>query len=94
MCTTCGCGENSEPKMIDPSTGKIVSIDLTKSQDHAHPHPHDHGHGPFHHPLSHLSDSSLGNTVNLEKEILAKNNLIAERNRKWFQSRGTFLLSI
>ena len=94
MCTTCGCGENSEPKMIDPSTGKIVSIDLKKSQDHAHPHLHDHDHGPFHRHQSHLSDSSPGNTVNLEKEILAKNNLIAERNREWFRARNILALNL
>jgi hydrogenase nickel incorporation protein HypB len=86
MCTTCGCGENSEPKMIDPGTGKIVSINLTKSQDHAHPHSH--------HLQSHLSGSSPGNTVNLVKEILAKNNLIAERNRKRFQTENILALNL
>lgn len=94
MCTTCGCGENSEPKMIDPSTGKIVSIDLTKSQDHEYTLPHDHDHGHSHHPQSRLSGSSPGNTVNLEKEILAKNNLIAERNRKWFRARNILALNL
>jgi hydrogenase nickel incorporation protein HypB len=94
MCTTCGCGENSEPKMIDPSTGKIVLIDLTKSQDHAHPNPHDHDQGHYHHPESRLSGSSPGNTVNLEKEILAKNNLIAERNREWFRARNILALNL
>lgn len=94
MCTTCGCGENSEPKMIDPGTGKIVSIDLTKSQDHEYTHPHDHDHGHYHHPQSHLSDSSTCNTVNLEKEILAKNNLIAGRNREWFRARDILALNL
>lgn len=94
MCTTCGCGENSEPKMIDPGTGKVVSIDLTKLQDNAHPHLHDHDHDHSHHSQSHLSESSPGNTVNLEKEILAKNNLIAERNRKWFRARNILALNL
>ncbi len=94
MCTTCGCGENSEPKMIDPSTGKVVSIDLTKSQDHEYTHPHDHDHGHYRHHQFHPSDASSGNTVSLEKEILAKNNLIAERNRKWFQTENILALNL
>lgn len=36
MCTTCGCGENSEPKLIDPKTGDIVSIDLREPHNHDH----------------------------------------------------------
>ncbi len=94
MCTTCGCGENSEPKIIDLSTGEIVSIDLTESHDLAHSHPYDHGHGHSHHPQSHLSDSSPRKTVNLEKEILAKNDFIAERNRKWFQAMNILALNL
>jgi hydrogenase nickel incorporation protein HypB len=94
MCTTCGCGENSEPKLIDPSTGNVVSIDLTQSQDHAHPHPHDQDHGHSHHHQTYLSASLPDNTVNLEKEILAKNNLLAERNRKWFQTENILALNL
>ena len=94
MCTTCGCGKNSEPKLIDPSTGKVVSIDLTKSKDHAAPHSHDHDHRPYHQPQTHPSESSPGKTVNLEKEILAKNNLIAERNREWFRARNILALNL
>jgi hydrogenase nickel incorporation protein HypB len=94
MCTTCGCGENSEPKMIDPSTGKIVSIDLTKSQEQEFTHRHDHDHGHSDHPQSHISDSLPNNTVTLEKEILAKNNIIAERNRELFRARDILALNL
>lgn len=79
MCTTCGCGQNSESKLIDPATGKVVSIDLHNPHDHAHPHPHDHSHNK---------------TVRLEKEILAKNNLIAERNRRGFEAENILALNL
>ena len=93
MCTTCGCGQNSEPKLIDPATGKIVSIDLRDPKDHAHPHPHDHDHDHSHHPM-HVHDFSHDKIVSLEKEILEKNNLLAERNRQWFQAENILALNL
>ena len=83
MCTTCGCGENSESTLIDPNTGKVVSIDLRDPEDHAHPHPHDHDH-----------DHSHSKIVSLEKEILEKNNLLAERNRQTFQAGNILALNL
>ncbi len=94
MCTTCGCGQNSEPKLIDPGTGKIVSIDLRNLQDRTHPHPHDHDHGHPHHHLEHVHDASDNKTVRLEKEILAKNNRIAERNRQGFGADNILALNL
>jgi hydrogenase nickel incorporation protein HypB len=81
MCTTCGCGENSEPKLINPKTGEVVTLDLRSPHDHDQLHHHDH-------------ESSTGKIVNLEKEILAKNDRIAERNRGWFQRRNILALNL
>jgi hydrogenase nickel incorporation protein HypB len=91
MCTTCGCGENSEPKLIDPGTGKVFSIDLRDVHGHEDAHDSVHSHQ---HQHAHISDPSTGKTVSLEKEILAKNNLIAERNRQGFQASNILALNL
>jgi hydrogenase nickel incorporation protein HypB len=59
MCTTCGCGENSEPKLIDPRTGDIVSIDLRE---------------PLHHESSRGKTVSLEVEVLAKNDRLAERN--------------------
>ena len=58
------------------------SPDHTHSQDHHHhDHPHDHNH-----------DHS--NTIDVEQDVLSKNNLLAERNRGYFQALGILALNL
>ncbi len=85
MCTTCGCGENSEPRLIDPATGKVFSMDLRGAPEPVVPHLH---------PHEHIYDASPGKTVSLEKEILEKNNRIAERNRQGFHAGNILALNL
>ncbi len=83
MCTTCGCGENSEPKLIDPNTGEMVSIDLHNLHNQE--------------PLTSRdqdSESSPTKTVRLETEILDKNNRIAEINRQRFKQQNILALNL
>jgi hydrogenase nickel incorporation protein HypB len=56
---------------------------------HTHDHPHAHGHSP-----SHTHAGSHGTTISLEAEILAKNDLLAERNRGWFDGRNILALNL
>jgi hydrogenase nickel incorporation protein HypB len=80
MCTTCGCSGTSEATMIDPG--------------HSHGHGQDHNdHGHHHHDHDHHHHSH-GGVVTLEQQILAKNNLLAERNRGWFAGRGILALNM
>jgi hydrogenase nickel incorporation protein HypB len=83
MCTTCGCGENSQPKLIDPKTGNVVSIDLHAPQAQDREPAHQHGH-----------EASHAKTIHLEAEILAKNDRIAERNRKRFAEENILALNL
>jgi hydrogenase nickel incorporation protein HypB len=78
MCTTCGCSGTSEASVIEPG----------RSHDHGHDHHHDHDHHHHHHHNHH------GTVVTLEQQILAKNNLMAERNRGWFAGRGILALNL
>ena len=83
MCTTCGCSGTSEASVIQPAP----------SHDHSHDHHHDHDH---HHSHDHHHDHhhDHGTVVTLEQQILAKNNLLAERNRGWFAGRGILALNL
>lgn len=56
--------------------------------DHSHDHSHDHDHQHHHDDLVHTE------TVSLEQKVLAKNDLIAEQNRKWLADREILALNI
>jgi len=62
----------------------VITIDGTAPHDHPHDHSHDHHHD--HQPA--------GRTVALEQDILAKNQLLAERNRGWFAGREVFAVNL
>jgi len=52
------------------------------SQDHNHhDHPHDHEHDHSH-------------TIDVEQDVLSKNNLLAERNRGYFEALGILALNL
>ena len=74
MCATCGCGD-------DGAVITVAGHDHSHEHDHEHPHDHHHDHDHGHHPVS-------TETVSLEQKVLAKNDLIAEENRKWLGERG------
>jgi hydrogenase nickel incorporation protein HypB len=63
--------------------------DSHEHHTHTHDHPHAHGHSP-----SHTHAGSHGTTISLEAEILAKNDLLAERNRGWFDGRNILALNL
>ncbi len=57
-------------------------------KDHSHDHEHEHEH---HH---HDHDHSHGNLIDVGQDILHKNNLIAERNRGFFEAKGITSLNL
>jgi len=62
--------------------------------DHRHSHDHDHAHDHGHahdHPHDH---GEAGRTIRLEQAILAKNQLLAERNRGWLAGREILALNL
>lgn len=58
-------------------------VDPLHGHTHAHDHPHDHNHGSEH-----------GTSITLEQDILAKNQLLAERNRGWLAGRSILALNL
>ena len=92
MCDSCGCGlPGNEPVILKPGEDK-EHIHHHHDHDHSHDHSHDHGHTHHHHDDG--SDHSHGRRVEIEMDVLAKNNLMAERNRGYFEGKGILSLNL
>ncbi len=88
MCSTCGCSGDGGPVVTD--------LDRPHDHDHPHHHDHDHDHGPSHGHAAAAAVTPAPNTrmVDLELDVLAKNDLLAARNRGWFDGRGILALNL
>ncbi|MGH3832591.1 MAG: hydrogenase nickel incorporation protein HypB [Pseudonocardiaceae bacterium] len=62
-------------------------------EDHEHDHglDHDHGHSHGH---GHDHDHAKTRTVTLEQAVLARNDALAELNRKWFAEHGILAVNL
>ncbi|MFO8028247.1 MAG: GTP-binding protein, partial [Cyclonatronaceae bacterium] len=76
------------------------SHDHSHDHGHHHHHGHSHGHGHGHshshgHPHEHSHTHSHGETreIQLEQDILAHNNTLAERNRGYFEAKNITALN-
>ncbi len=87
MCTTCGCGDTSGVRITKPGEGNSIHHH-GHHHEHHHGHSHDHGHGHSHdaHPHKHI--------VEIEREILHDNQLLAERNRGYFSAKNILALNL
>ncbi len=83
MCMTCGCG-NGETH-IEGDAHVHTHADGT-----THSHAHGHSHAPGH-EHEHEHETRL---VRIERDILAKNDAIAQQNRHWLAQRGIFALNL
>lgn len=72
------CGCGGESAVITPSG----------HHDHHGHHPHDHPHGDHRHDHIHTE------TITLEQKVLAKNDLVAEENRRRLAERNILALNI
>jgi hydrogenase nickel incorporation protein HypB len=63
----------------------------THTHDHDHHHHHE-GHAHDHHHASH--DHNHGKEIEIEQDILGKNNLLAERNRGYFEAKNILALNL
>jgi hydrogenase nickel incorporation protein HypB len=64
---------------------------------HTHTHDHDHHHHDDGHSHEHLHAShnhSHGKEIAVEQDILGKNNLLAERNRGYFEAKNILALNL
>ena len=96
MCTVCGCGEGET--RIEGKTPHEHHHE--HSHEHAHEHGHSHAHGQDHHHYghgpahAHAPGMSQGRMVEIEQDILGKNNAYAHANRSWFSEHGVLALNL
>jgi len=101
MCTTCGCGAGEVKIDGQDAHPEHVHADGTRhSHDHEHAHGHEHGHryAPVHSNAtpahSHAPGIGAKRMVQIEQDILAKNNAYATQNRQRLAQRGIFTLNL
>ena len=108
MCTTCGCGSGQttiegehEHVGADGRVYRHVHIqDHVHDHDHDHPHDHDHAHGAglLHFgrgvARSHAPGLSQTKMVQIERDILSKNDQYAAQNRQQLQERAILALNL
>ena len=70
------------------------SHDSDHVHDHDHEHSHDHDHSHNHENAAAVHAKMHGKTIALEQQILAKNQLLAERNRGWLAGREILALNL
>ena len=106
MCGTCGCG--SEENGVTIQNPKDVKTHKhhhhhhedghTHSHEHTHDehhHDHDHSHSHDHEPSHSHSDKHHHKTViDLEQDILQHNDLMAARNKGYFEAKNIFALNL
>ncbi len=94
MCSTCGCSDHANVHVNDAHGA---------SEGHGHAPFHEHGNGESHthigaahhvHDLGAVDTSRIARIIHLEQDILAKNALIAARNREWFEGRQILALNM
>jgi hydrogenase nickel incorporation protein HypB len=83
MCTTCGCGE--------------THVHHHHDHDHHHAHGEDQGHH-HHYGLGeagvHVAGFSQERLVQIERDVLGKNDVHARRNRAYFEQHGILALNL
>ncbi|MET0025282.1 MAG: hydrogenase nickel incorporation protein HypB [Sedimenticola sp.] len=102
MCTVCGCGEG-ETRIEGHDHDHEHDH---HHHDHEHHHGHDHDHHHHHHHGEHTHDYGQGparahapglsqtKMVQIEQDILGKNNEYADANRRYFSDHGIHTLNL
>jgi hydrogenase nickel incorporation protein HypB len=93
MCTVCGCGEAST------ENGKQATHDHAHHHhDGGHGHHHDQGNGHHHYGLNAAGVSVPGledaELIQIEQDILSKNDTYAAMNRRRFVEQGALALNL
>jgi hydrogenase nickel incorporation protein HypB len=95
MCDTCGCGNDEFTVLKHNEThdhnhthdGELPSHPHNHGHSHGHQHDHDHVHGP-------MNDAHPKKIINLNLDIMSQNNLLAQRNRGYFEGKDVLCLNL
>ncbi len=98
MCGTCGCGSPDGHVSIQKPGSVLHEHQHHTHDDHhhhvhthddSHHHPHDH-----HHHHDHDHDDIKKTVIKVEQDILQQNDLMASRNRGYFEAKDLFVLNL
>ena len=80
MCDTCGCSDAGGVRVVVPGSSERPR------------HDHEHPHGPEH---DHSGGADLSpRTIAIERDLLAKNDSLAARNRGWLAERDVAAVNV
>lgn len=98
MCTVCGCSDGGA---VIEGQDSHHHDHHEHSHDHAHDHSHDHNHQHGHHhdygtgpARAHVPGLSQTRMVQIEQDILSKNDQYAQANRRYFDQHGILALNL
>lgn len=107
MCTVCGCGEGELriEGQVAPRAHSAIQGQHHHPHDHDHHHDHGHGHDHHHHDghthdygqgpaRTHVPGMSQSRMVQIEQDILGKNNQYAAHNRQHFAQHAILALNL
>jgi hydrogenase nickel incorporation protein HypB len=95
MCRTCGCSDDASPTLTDLQTGSEMPLVTDRQTQHEHEHMHAHGIDHSHdHNGAVILARAPGKIVRLEEDLMARNRLLAERNRSWLTGRNVLALNL
>jgi len=85
MCDTCGCGSGPGSTTFRKHGDDQHQHGEGHTHSHDHDHPHDH---------SHSHDHDHDRTLSVEQDVLGENNLLAQRNRGYFEAKNVFVINL
>jgi hydrogenase nickel incorporation protein HypB len=91
MCVTCGCSDDAQVTVTNLQNGShdhVLADGTVISHSH---HDHDHEH---HHHHAEIHAQVHNTTLQIEQNLLAKNDLLAAQNRGWLRGRKTVALNL
>jgi hydrogenase nickel incorporation protein HypB len=99
MCAVCGCGPGEariDGKPARPAEAAAHGHGHSHSHDHRHDHSHNHGHDHHHghHHHDHAPIATLPRLIDVERDLLAKNDRLAAINRAHFAGHGVLALNL
>lgn len=85
MCTVCGCNETENKNLHEH--------DHTHEHEHEHEHQHEHHYGHGNAGLT-IAGMSQDKIIQVEQDILSKNNTYAMENREFLAQKGILALNL
>lgn len=86
MCGTCGCSDATVVTLLAP--------DGHPHDERGHLHGHYHSHGADQDHAVYDAPGDTARTVELQQKVLAKNDMLADDNRRWMRDRGILAVNL